>query len=79
MKLIKLEQPDCNPCRMVSNYLKDMGVEYNIINVIENPEVAAEYGVMGVPVTILIDSKGGEVKRSTGFKPEELEDLISKL
>ncbi|MFT3654584.1 hypothetical protein DALLNEIH_01004 [Bacillus sp. B01(2024)] len=60
MRRIKLEQPNCNPCRMVTNYLKDMGVEYNIINVIENPEVAAEYGVMGFQLQFLLIAR--EVK-----------------
>ncbi|WP_342007791.1 glutaredoxin domain-containing protein [Bacillus sp. YBsi01] len=60
MRRIKLEQPNCNPCRMVTNYLKDMGVEYNIINVIENPEVGAEYGVMGFQLQFLLIAR--EVK-----------------
>lgn len=34
---------------------------------------------MGVPVTILLDERGNEVKRSIGFKPDELDELIFKI
>ncbi|ARC58834.1 Thioredoxin [Bacillus licheniformis] len=79
MKLIKLEQPSCTPCQLVSNYLKEKGIEFEAIDVTVRPEVAAEYGVMGVPVTILLDGEGKEVKRSSGFKPNELDELIFKI
>ncbi|XBW80066.1 glutaredoxin domain-containing protein [Bacillus velezensis] len=79
MRLIKLEQPNCNPCKMVSNYLKDAGVEYETVDVTQNPEVAAQFGVMGVPVTVLLSDQGEEVKRSVGFKPDELDALINNL
>ncbi|AEB23544.1 SPbeta phage thiol disulfide oxidoreductase [Bacillus amyloliquefaciens TA208] len=41
MRLIKLEQPNCNPCKMVSNYLNDAGVKYETVDVIQKPEAAA--------------------------------------
>lgn len=78
MRLIKLEQPNCNPCKMVSNYLNDAGVEYETVDVTQKPEVAAQFEVMGVPVTILLNEQE-EVKRSVGFKPEELDELLNGL
>lgn len=78
MRLIKLEQPNCNPCKMVSNYLNNAGVEYETVDVTQRPEVAAQYQVMGVPVTILLNEQE-EVKRSVGFKPDDLDDLINDL
>ncbi|NUI59265.1 MULTISPECIES: co-chaperone YbbN [Bacillus amyloliquefaciens group] len=79
MRLIKLEQPNCNPCKMVSNYLEQTGVEYEVVDVTQNPEVAAQFGVMGVPVTFLLNEQGEEVKRSIGFKPNELDELLKEL
>lgn len=79
MRLIKLEQPNCNPCKMVSNYLNDAGVKYETVDVTQNPEVAAQFGVMGVPVTFLLNDQGEEVKRSVGFKPNELDELLKEL
>ncbi|ASZ03861.1 MULTISPECIES: thioredoxin family protein [Bacillus] len=78
MRLIKLEQPNCNPCKMVSNYLNEAGVEYETFDVTQKPEVAAQFEVMSVPVTILLNEQE-EVKRSVGFKPEELDELLKGL
>ncbi|WP_404482582.1 thioredoxin domain-containing protein [Bacillus velezensis] len=79
MRLIKLEQPNCNPCKMVSNYLNEAGAEYETVDVTQKPEVAAQYEAMGVPVTILLNEQGEEVKRSIGFKPDELDELLKGL
>jgi thioredoxin 1 len=79
LKLIKFEQPNCNPCTLVSNYLDSKSVEYERINVVVEPEKASEFGVMGVPVIILLNDSGNEVKRVVGFKVSELEELISQL
>lgn len=79
MRLIKLEQPNCNPCKMVCNYLNDAGVKYETVDVTQKPEVAAQYEVMGVPVTILLNEQGEEVKRSIGFKPDELDKLVREV
>ncbi|AVB11533.1 Thioredoxin [Bacillus velezensis] len=79
MKIIKLEQPNCNPCKMVSNYLNEVGVEYETVDVTQEPEVAAQFEVMGVPVTILLNEQEEEVNRSIGFKPDELDALINDL
>lgn len=79
MKLIKLYQPACNPCQEVDNYLKENKVVYESFNVEESPEVASKFGIMGVPVTILLDDNDNEIGRSAGFRPAELEQLISNL
>ena len=79
MRILKLEQPGCPPCKFVSNFLNDKGVEFEVVDVTEQPEVASEYGVMGVPVTILLDEEGKEVQRSVGFNPEQLENIVAKL
>ncbi|MCY8063948.1 thioredoxin family protein [Bacillus spizizenii] len=79
MRLIKLEQPNCNPCKMVSNYLEQADIQFETVDVTQEPEVASRFGVMGVPVTILLSDQGEEVKRSIGFKPDELDALINDL
>ncbi|MER0467837.1 glutaredoxin domain-containing protein [Bacillus cabrialesii subsp. cabrialesii] len=79
MRLIKLEQPNCNPCKMVSNYLEQANIQFETVDVTQEPEVASRFGVMGVPVTILLSDLGVEVKRSIGFKPDELDALINDL
>ncbi|WP_342494124.1 thioredoxin domain-containing protein [Bacillus sp. FSL R5-0447] len=79
MRLIKLEQPNCNPCKMVSNYLEQADIQFEAVDETQKPEVAAQYEVMGVPVTILLNEQGEEVKRSIGFKPDELDKLVREV
>ncbi|MED0870385.1 thioredoxin domain-containing protein [Bacillus spizizenii] len=79
MRLIKLEQPNCNPRKMVSNYLEQADIQFETVDVTQEPEVASRFGVMGVPVTILLNDQGEEVNRSVGFKPNELDELLQEL
>ncbi|MEC3668956.1 thioredoxin domain-containing protein [Bacillus velezensis] len=79
MRLIKLEQPNCNPCKMVSNYLEHADIQFEAVDVTQEPEVASRFSVMGVPVTILLNDQGEEVNRSVGFKPNELDELLKEL
>ena len=79
MKLIKLYQPNCRPCVFVENFLQDQNVDYESVNVQENPDVAAKFGIMATPVTILLDESENEVQRTSGFNPVELEELIKQL
>ncbi|TWN25724.1 Thioredoxin [Bacillus licheniformis] len=32
--------------------------------------------MMGVPVTVLLNAEGIELKRSIGFKPDELDNIV---
>ncbi|MED1818933.1 thioredoxin domain-containing protein [Bacillus subtilis] len=79
MRLIKLEQSNCNPCKMVSNYLEQADIQFETVDVTQEPDVASRFGVMGVPVTILLNDQGEEVNRSVGFKPNELDELLKEL
>ena len=77
-KLIKFEKEDCNPCAMVSDLLGKSGVEYEKVNPFNNPELAMKYKVRTVPTTILVESDQ-EVKRTIGFNPEELREIITMI
>lgn len=79
MNLLLLSQPSCNPCKSVKGFLQERSVNYQEFNVQEQPEKASQYNIMSVPVTILLNSDGNEVARSTGFNPAQLESLITKL
>lgn len=78
-KIIKFEQPNCSPCKMVSQHLEMHGVEYEAVDAFDNAELSAQFGVMSVPVTVLVDDSGSEIKRSIGYKPAELDDIINSL
>ncbi|MGG0667893.1 thioredoxin family protein [Lederbergia citrisecunda] len=78
-KLIKFEKEQCMPCRMVESLLKSKGIEAVKYDVLKDSELVEQYGIMSVPTVILLDDNNSEIQRVTGFKPAELEELISKL
>lgn len=63
---------------MVKQYLDDREVEYETINMSEQPEYQEKYDVMGAPTVVLLDDDE-MVTKVTGFDPETLEVLISQL
>ncbi len=65
----------CGPCKMLSPIIDEIAEEREDINVVkldidENPELAAEFGVMSVPSLFVI--KGGEVaNKAMGVRPKQ--------
>ena len=64
----------CGPCKRLEPELEKLESQWSDrivmghINVDENPDLAAQFMVMGVPTVVLF--KDGDVKeRITGFKP----------
>ena len=75
-KILKFEKNDCNPCAMVSDILDKSGVQYEKVNPFNSPELAMKYKVRSVPTVILVDQEQ-EIKRTVGFKPEELQEIMN--
>ncbi len=64
----------CGPCRMVSPVIDEIAEERSDIfvgkiNVDEQRELAAQFGVMSIP-TLVVLKNGHEVNRSVGAKPK---------
>ncbi len=66
----------CGPCRMIAPALEEisgaLGDKVKIVklNVDENPNVAAKYGIMSIPTLLLF--KDGEIKdRQVGAAPKQ--------
>ncbi|MDD3042677.1 MAG: thioredoxin [Methanosarcinaceae archaeon] len=61
----------CGPCRMQKPILEELEkeyadrVEFRIIDVDENQELASKYGIHAVP-TLIIEKDGTEIKRYMG-------------
>ncbi len=66
----------CGPCRMIAPALEEisgaLGEKVKIVklNVDENPNIAAKYGIMSIPTLLLF--KDGEIKdRQVGAAPKQ--------
>lgn len=79
MRLIKFETVNCTPCKMVDSLLNSKNIKPEVLEVTENMEYAESLGVSSVPVLILFDDNDKEVSRVLGFKPAEIDKLISQL
>jgi glutaredoxin len=81
-KLIKFSRPSCTPCKVLSLHLNSNGVQYEEVNVEEDPLTAQQYGISGgLPVLVLVDGET-EVNRTFGFNPgntSEVDDLVAQL
>lgn len=73
----------CGPCKMIAPVLEELDAEMGDkvkivkIDVDENQETAAKYGVMSIPTLILF--KDGEiVDKVVGYRPKEaLQEIIN--
>ena len=76
----------CGPCRMVAPVLEEIAGEHADkitvakLNVDENPQIAASYGVVSIP-TLNVYEGGQVVKQIVGAKPKQalLKDLAEFL
>jgi len=72
----------CMPCRFIEPIFEEIARTYKEVtcvkvNVDENQESAAKYGVMGIP-TLILFKNGKPVERIVGVAPkEQIEQQIS--
>ena len=71
----------CGPCRMVSPLVDQIAEEradvaVGKVNVDEQPELAAQFGVMSIP-TLLVFKEGKLAQKAVGARPKE--DLLALL
>lgn len=65
----------CGPCRLIAPHLEALAVEHPDkltvakLNIDDNPQSPASYGVMSIP-TLILFKNGQEVQRIVGARPK---------
>ena len=66
----------CGPCKMLDPVVKDLAQDWDgqvkvvKLDVDDNPNIAIQYQVMGVP-TLMLFKNGQPVERVTGYQPKD--------
>lgn len=74
-KVMRFTAGWCSPCKALAPILEEIrqestGVEFQTIDVDENPELATSMGIRSIP-TVIVEVDGVEVQRLTGLHPKE--------
>ena len=64
----------CGPCQTLGPIMEDLSGELNVrkVDVDQDRELSAKYGIRSVPSLVLVNESGEEIKRSVGVQSREV-------
>lgn len=75
MKALKFYATWCGPCKSLSQIIEGAADKITVpieeVDIDSNMDLAIEYGVRGVPVMVLLDDAGKEIRRQAGVMTED--------
>lgn len=77
-EVLKFSRVGCNPCKTMTLFLNNEGVKVKELDVEEDAQLAAQYGIGSVPTLLLVED-GEVIDRVVGFNPPAIEGLLSKM
>jgi glutaredoxin len=81
MRLIKFEKKNCSKCVFVQNFLDEKGIKVEKIDVenYNDLDFISKYVDFSLPVVVLLDENNELIQKTFDYKPDELEEIVSKL
>ena len=75
MKLLKFYAEWCQPCKMLSQVIKNAGDKITVpvedVDIDNNLMMSVDFKVRSVPTLVLVDDSGKEIKREVGMMNEQ--------
>lgn len=71
MKILRFTASWCGPCKSLAASLEWLQSEHplptvEVVDIDNNPELATQYGIRGVPTLVMLDDNNAEVRRMVG-------------
>ena len=68
-KIYYFSAPWCGPCKQLGPIMERSGLPYQKVDVDNDTELSAKYGIRNVPTLVKVDNSGNEISRLVGNNP----------